>query len=149
MFNLSSTENHTSTFNLNDLGSLAAHGTIEFDGSLSHNDLYFGDALHFDPAVWAPVAAHLGLPQTGVDKFVTIETAAKARAARVMDAMKVNPEFDASDLQMMGSIGTTSLYLTSLWDDKAGAAPKAWVKAFFGKPGLLLTYAIHIVKILY
>lgn len=132
-FNLSSTENYTSTFNLDDLGSPAVHDTVEFDGSLSRSDFFLGDALHFDPDVWRPVAAHLGLTETSKDKFVTVEVAAKARAARVKDAIKANPEFNASDFQMQGSPGTTALYLTTLWDNDADAAPKEWVKAFFGK----------------
>lgn len=130
-FKLSTTGN-SSTFHLIDL---AKHDTIEFDGSLSRNDFYFGDDLHFNPTIWATVSKRLRLDEAGnsnMDKYVTVEAAAKARAARVQDAMRVNPTFNASANQMIGSPGTTALYLTSLWDEKADAAPKAWVKAFFG-----------------
>ncbi|KAH8702338.1 Chloroperoxidase [Talaromyces proteolyticus] len=129
-FNLTTTGN-SSTFNLADL---AKHDDIEFDGSLSRNDFYFGDDLHFDPVIWATVAEKLGLYEHGdseKDKYVTVETAAKARAARVRDAMKVNPTFNASLNEISGSPGTTALYLTTLWDTKADAAPKAWIRAFF------------------
>ncbi|KAK2808578.1 hypothetical protein FQN50_004610 [Emmonsiellopsis sp. PD_5] len=134
--NLSSTETYTKTFNLDDLGSPKAHGTVEFDGSLSRKDfLLGGDALHFDPKVWEPVAQHLGLARHSAkfrkEKYITVEVAAKARAARQKIAMEANPQFNASEFQKQGSIGTTALYLTTLWDDKADAAPKAWVKAFF------------------
>jgi hypothetical protein len=77
----------------------------------------------------------LGLYDTFGDeskKYLTVEVAARARAARVADAKSKNPEFNASAAEMMGSPGTTGLYLTTLWDDKAGAAPKSWVRAFFG-----------------
>jgi hypothetical protein len=65
--------------------------------------------------------------------------AAKARAARVRDAMKVNKNFNASEAQMAGSPGTTGLYLTTLWDAEADAAPKAWIKAFFGMSRAILS----------
>jgi hypothetical protein len=131
-FNLTTTGN-SSNFHLADL---AKHDAIEFDGSLSRNDFYFGDNLHYDPAIWATMAKRLRLYETGdseMDKYVTVETAAKARAARVQDAMKVNPTFNASANALSGSPGTTALYLVTLWDAKVGAAPKAWIRAFFGR----------------
>ncbi|KAJ5233153.1 Chloroperoxidase [Penicillium chermesinum] len=130
-FNLTTTGNQ-STFNLVDL---ARHDEIEFDGSLSRNDIYFGDDLHFDPTVWASTARRLQLYDTRgsvEDQYVTLEAAARARAARVADAKRANPSFNASANQMAGSPGTTALYLTTLWDDKVGAVPKSWIKAFFG-----------------
>ncbi|KAJ5087366.1 Chloroperoxidase [Penicillium angulare] len=130
-FNLTTTGN-ISTINLADL---ARHDEIEFDGSLSRNDIYFGDNLHFDPVVWGTVAKHLKLYETlGEEKnnYVTVEMAAKARAARVAEAKRVNPSFNASANEMSGSPGTTGLYLLTMWDDNFGAAPKAWVRAFFG-----------------
>ncbi|KAL4999482.1 Chloroperoxidase [Aspergillus recurvatus] len=129
-FNLSTTGNR-STIHLADL---RKHDTIEFDGSLSRNDIYFGDNLHFDPSIWATVAEHLNLYNTGPcgnETHVTVESAARARAARVQEAMRVNPAFNNSQGAMIGSPGTTALYLTTLWDDKAGAVPKSWVRAFF------------------
>jgi hypothetical protein len=131
-FKLTTTGN-SSTFDLSDL---AAHDEIEIDGSLSRNDFYFGDDLHFDHAIWMTVAERLGLydfGEIGVEQYVTVETAAKARAARVADAKRVNPTFNASANQMTGSPGTTALYLLTLWDEKAGAVPKPWIKAFFGE----------------
>jgi hypothetical protein len=131
-FKLSTTGN-SSTFNLADL---AKHDAIEFDGSLSRNDIFFGDNLHFNPLIWGSVAARLDLhkiPRTEKDKYVTVEVAAKARAARVKEAMKINPHFNASSAEMTGSPGATGLYLATLWDDTANAAPKAWIASFFGE----------------
>jgi hypothetical protein len=131
-FNLTTTGNF-STFNLADL---AKHDDVEFDGSLSRNDFYFGDDLHFDPKIWATMSKRLGLDDIGRDpmsKYVTVEQAAKARAARVADAMRVNPTFNASATEITGSPGTTALYLVTLWDDAVGAVPKEWIKSFFGK----------------
>ncbi|KAK2782380.1 hypothetical protein FQN52_000920 [Onygenales sp. PD_12] len=134
--NLSSTETYTKTFNLDDLGSPEAHGTVEFDGSLSRSDfLVTGDALSFDRKIWGPVAQHLGLARHSAkfrkEKYITVEVAAKARAARQEIAKEANPQFNASEFQNLGSIGTTALYLTTLWDDEADAVPKTWLKAFF------------------
>ncbi|KAL4780073.1 Chloroperoxidase [Aspergillus varians] len=129
-FKLSTTGN-SSTFHLDDL---KKHDAVEFDGSLSRNDIYFGDNLHFDPAIWGTVAERLNLydaGECGQDKYVTVEVAARARAARVQDAMRANPTFNNSANAMSGSPGTTALYLTTMWDDEADAAPKAWVRAFF------------------
>lgn len=109
---------------------------MEFDGSLSRNDfLVTGDALHFDKDVWDPVARDLGLRGKCGEKggVVSVEVAAKARAARQVAAKEANPDFDDSEMQAMGSPGTTGLYLATLWDDKKEGAPKAWVKAFFGE----------------
>lgn len=126
------TTGNKSTINLVDL---ARHDEIEFDGSLSRNDIYFGDDLHFDPTIWASTAKRLGLYESNgshSSKYVTIEAAAKARAARVEDAKAANPTFNASTNEIMGSPGTTALYITTLWDEKEGAVPKSWIKAFFG-----------------
>lgn len=92
--------------------------------------------MHFDPRIWATMSKRLGLYDVGRDpmsKYVTVEQAAKARASRVADAMRVNPTFNASTNEMLGSPGTTALYLVTLWDEAVGAAPKEWIKSFFGK----------------
>ncbi|KAJ4290789.1 hypothetical protein N0V88_006539 [Collariella sp. IMI 366227] len=125
-FNLTA-PNNSSTFHLADL---AKHDAIEFDGSLSRNDFALGENLHFDHAMWATVAKRLRLYKTGrskMDKYITVEMAAKARAARVRDAMVLNKNFNASKTQL-GDDGTVS---DDLWDFEFDAAPKAWVKAFF------------------
>lgn len=91
MFNISSTETPSKTFNLHDL---ARHLTIEQDGSLSRNDLFLGDDLHFDPTVWAPVAKNLDLYQKeSNDPYVTVDLAAKVYIARQEEARRVNLNF--------------------------------------------------------
>ncbi|KAK4224483.1 Chloroperoxidase [Podospora fimiseda] len=143
-FNFTTTGNR-STINLEDL---KAHDTIEMDGSLSRNDFYFGDDLHFDPVIWSTTANRLGLydcGETEADKWVTVETAGIARALRVRDAKVANPQFNASSRQQMGSPGTTALYLASLWNDTEGAILKTWVRSYFEKERLpyLLGYDPH------
>ncbi|KAJ5325730.1 Chloroperoxidase [Penicillium brevicompactum] len=129
-YNITTTGNE-STINLVDL---ARHEGPEFDGSLSRNDIYFGDDLHFDYSIWKIVAQSLNLYDTlGPEaQYVTVEMAAKARAVRVKNAKAINPTFNASDLATSGSPGTTGVYLTTLWDDRVGAVPKSWIRAFFG-----------------
>ncbi|KIW52692.1 hypothetical protein PV05_08317 [Exophiala xenobiotica] len=129
-FNISTTSQPSETFNLLDL---ARHDTIEADGSITRNDIYFGDDVHFDATVFAPVANDLGLSDySSSDQFVTIETAAKATENRYNLAMTVNPEFNASTHQHETEYGTTALYLLTVWDADQNAAPKPWVKALLG-----------------
>lgn len=128
--NISTTARPNETFHLVDL---ARHDTIEVDGSLTRNDIYFGDDLHFDATVWAPVAHDLGLDHYRfTDRVVTIETAAKATENRYKLAKAVNPQFNASAHQHATEYGTTALYLYTVWDNDKGAAPKPWVKALLG-----------------
>ena len=107
-----STTGSASTFNLRDL---ARHDTIEFDGSLTRNDIWFGDDLHFDATVFDIVAQTLGLYDDSQDQYVRVESAAKARAERVAEAMSANASFNASEAEMEGSPGTTGLYLVTMW----------------------------------
>ena len=134
-FNITTTGND-STINLVDL---ARHEGPEFDGSLSRNDIYFGDDLHFDYSIWKTVAQSLRLYDTlgSGEQYVTVEMAAKARALRVRDAQAVNPEFNGSGVALMGSPGTTGVYLTTLWNNEANAVPKSWIRVFFGETCLL------------
>jgi len=131
---ISTTSRPNETFHLRDL---AQHDQIEVDGSLPRNDIFFGDDLHFDATVFDPVARDLGLDKISrKDKFVTIETAAKATKNRLDLAKRVNPEFNVSVHQHETEYGTTALYLLTLWDEHQKAAPKHWVKALLGKTAL-------------
>jgi len=89
--------------------------------------------LSFDHAIWATTADRLRLDEDDGEGYVTIEAAAKARAARVEDAKRVNPKFNASAAQTRGSPGTTVLYLATLWDEEGKGVPKRWVKAWMGE----------------
>lgn len=131
-FNISTTDRPTETFHLVDL---ARHDTIEVDGSLTRNDIYFGDDNHFDATVFAPVARDLGLDQSdrGADEFVTVETAAKATKKRTELAQSVNPTFNNSEIRHVTEYGTTGLYLLTVWDEERKAAPKPWVQALLGE----------------
>ncbi|GKZ51394.1 hypothetical protein AbraIFM66951_005644 [Aspergillus brasiliensis] len=130
-FNISTTNRPNETFHLFDL---ARHDTIEVDGSLTRNDIYFGDDVHFDATVWAPVAKDLGLDDIHSNSlFVTPEIAAKATKNRYDLAERVNPQFNNSALRHATEYGTTALYLLTIWDGENNAAPKSWVKALLGE----------------
>ena len=128
---ISTTNRPNETFNLLDL---ARHDEIEADGSLTRNDIFFGDDVHFDAAVFAPVAKDLGLDRHHrADNYVTVETAAKATKNRLELAKSVNPAFNASAHQHATEYGTTALYLLTVWDEQKQASPKSWVRALLGK----------------
>ncbi|KAI4603359.1 hypothetical protein KJ359_006152 [Pestalotiopsis sp. 9143b] len=128
-FKLSTTGNY-STINLEDL---KLHDAIEIDGSLSRNDFYFGDDLHFDPLIWAGTAKSLSLYNSSGEGglYISVEMAARARAARVADAKARNPTFNASEAEINGSPGTTGLWLTTLWDPSVNATHKDWTSMWF------------------
>ncbi|KAF2440666.1 Cloroperoxidase, partial [Karstenula rhodostoma CBS 690.94] len=121
-----STTGNSSTFHLRDL---AHHNAIEHDGSLSRNDQFFGDDLHFNPTIWAATARRYGIRVPSSSPVITVKTAAKARAARVKDAKVFNPAFNLMD--QSGSIGGTSVFLTAFWDDGAGGVPKDYAHVLF------------------
>lgn len=130
-FGLSTSSRPNETFHLLDL---AQHDFIETDGSLTRNDIFFGDDVHFDPKVWAPYAKDLGLSHYRfTDRFVTVDKAAAATKNRLELAKAVNPRFNASAFQQMAEYGTTGLYLLTMWDDDHEAAPKPWVKSLLCK----------------
>jgi hypothetical protein len=123
-----STTGNSSTFHLKDL---AHHNAIEHDGSLSRNDEFFGDDLHFNLKIWATTALRYGIRVPFSSPVITVKTAAKARAARVKDAKRVNPAFNLTS--QSGSIGETSVFLTAFWNKSAGGVPKDYARVLFGE----------------
>lgn len=71
--------------------------------------------MHFDATVFDIVAQILNLYDDSQDQYVRVEPAAKARAARVAEAMSANPSFNSSEAEMEGSPGVTGLYLVTMW----------------------------------
>ncbi|KAH8885960.1 Cloroperoxidase [Thozetella sp. PMI_491] len=118
-----STTGNASTFNLADT---AKHDVIEHDGSLSRGDIAQGDNLHFNQRIWDGTAATFGNSPT-----VTIELAAKARAARLKRAAKENPRFNLTAGGDQSSVFESSLYQIALGDHVLGNPPTSWVKVFF------------------
>ncbi|KAL8835095.1 MAG: hypothetical protein Q9170_003451 [Blastenia crenularia] len=97
------TTGYNNTLNLNDLEHHAIPG--EHDGSLSRNDLYFGDNHSFNSTIWNTVARYFH------HDTISIRTAARARSHRVAAARAINPNFTPSEVSSMGE---TALYLKAM-----------------------------------
>jgi hypothetical protein len=100
---------------------------IEHDGSLSRNDVFFGDNHSFNPAIFNTVAAHFK------DEIITIPIAAKARTDRVHAAKAVNPKFTFGAGEDQFSQFETALYLTVFGKPSIGNARRTWVNVMFRK----------------
>lgn len=85
-----STTGNSSTFNLEDSN---VHNSIEIDGSLSRNDLYFGETIYFNQTIWDQTASKFH------GDMITIPIAAESHAYRVaVDAATVSRSFVYSSL---------------------------------------------------
>ena len=112
------------------LASLAAnsHGfsiVIEHDGSLSRNDIFFGDNHSFNPVIFNTVAAHF------TQDTISIQTAAKARTARIAAARAANPTFNFTATQDQFSQFESALYLRVFGRGTEGFARTQWVEIMF------------------
>ncbi|GJC90821.1 putative sterigmatocystin biosynthesis peroxidase stcC [Colletotrichum liriopes] len=120
---LTSTTGNNATFNLDDLNT---HGIIEHDGSLSRNDIHFGDNHSFNRTIWESVASYF------TDSTISIPTAAKARVARLQAAATANPEFNLTADGAQFSFIETALYLSVFGNLNDGNARTEWVRVLFG-----------------
>lgn len=100
---------------------------IEHDGSLSRNDVYFGDNHSFNETIWDTVAAYF------TEDTIDVTTAAKARAARLEAAKSVNPEYDIGVEGTVFSLVETALYLSVFNNGSSNTAVTEWVNVMFRK----------------
>lgn len=98
---------------------------IEHDGSLSRNDIYFGDNHSFNAKIWESVAVAF------TNTTISIPTAAKARVARLQAAAAANPEFNLTADGTQFSFIETALYLSVFGNLDDGNANTEWVKVLF------------------
>ncbi|KAF7550909.1 heme-thiolate peroxidase [Cylindrodendrum hubeiense] len=108
-----------------DLDNLNKHGILEHDGSLSRNDVYFGDNHSFNETIWTSVASHFN------QSTISIATAAIARKERLQAAAAVNPAFSLSASDTQFSFIETALYLSIFGSVEDGNAVTEWVKIMF------------------
>ncbi|KAF5022725.1 hypothetical protein F66182_5273 [Fusarium sp. NRRL 66182] len=108
-----------------DLDDVRQHGVLEHDGSLSRNDIYFGDNYSFNKTIWGATAAHFTEPT------ISIQTAATARKARLQAAAAANPEFSLPPDLVQISFIETALYLSVFGNVDNGDANRKWVKVLF------------------
>jgi peroxidase family protein len=100
---------------------------IEHDGSLSRNDIFFGDNYSFNKAIWGSVAAHF------TNETISIPTAAAARKARLAAAAAANPEFSLNADGTQFSFIETALYLSVFGNINDGNAVTKHVRVLFGE----------------
>ncbi|KAK7727913.1 hypothetical protein SLS63_006994 [Diaporthe eres] len=117
-----STTGDNSSFNLDDL---SRHGIIEHDGSLSRADIYFGDNHSFNATIWGTVASFF------TEDTIDVQTAARARAARLAAAAQENPEFNLTSSGVNFSLIESALYLSVFNNGSSSTAVTEWVKVMF------------------
>ncbi|KAK4448771.1 Chloroperoxidase [Podospora aff. communis PSN243] len=117
-----STTGNPNTLNLNDL---STHGVIEHDGSLSRGDIALGDNQNFKPKIYNTVAKFF------TKDHISIETAAKARRARLTAAAQENPVFNFTAREDQFSQFETALYLAVWGKRPEWNAKTKWVDIMF------------------
>ncbi|KAI8168236.1 putative sterigmatocystin biosynthesis peroxidase stcC [Colletotrichum sp. SAR 10_70] len=118
-----STTGNASTFHLSDVNQHMPQ-VIEHDGSLTRDDAYFGDSLHFSPAAWGRTLAGWG----DVD-IIDFAAAAREIKARFEWGEKFNPEFNAT-FARSGSLLQYALLLSAFGDygDANKTLVRYWVE---------------------
>jgi hypothetical protein len=104
---------------------------IEHDGSLSRHDVHDPPPANnktFAPEVWATTAAYLSQNES-----ISIETAARARRARIAAAKEAHPAFAMSKKDLQASALETCAYLRVFGEGTRGRARWEQVKVFFGR----------------
>ncbi|KAJ4353497.1 uncharacterized protein N0V89_005227 [Didymosphaeria variabile] len=114
-----STTGNASTFHLTDLNK---HGLIEHDGSLSRNDIFFGDNHSFNKTIWAQTASHF------TKATIDLGTVAKARKDRLAAAKAANPQYEGDE---QASFIESALYLNVMSNETGVTAVTKWVKTLF------------------
>ncbi|KAK1832933.1 Chloroperoxidase [Podospora conica] len=120
---LTSPSPNATTWSLNDLG---AHNVLEHDASLSRSDAYFGSPLTFNQSVFDETKGYWG-----PGEVVDVRMAADARAGRIGESRRVNPEFELSELGSEFAFGESVAYVLFLGDAERGVANRTWVEWFF------------------
>ncbi|KAJ4396937.1 hypothetical protein N0V93_001159 [Gnomoniopsis smithogilvyi] len=114
-----STTGNNSTFNLEDSN---VHNVIEIDGSLSRNDLYFGETIYFNQTIWDQTASKFH------GDIITLHTAAESRAYRVALDAATNPEFTPNEF-ISGL--APAIYMLVFGGINATHVRRDWVESFF------------------
>ncbi|KAJ4305766.1 hypothetical protein N0V90_001298 [Kalmusia sp. IMI 367209] len=116
-------EKNATTWGLDTLGN---HNVLEHDASLSRSDLYFtNDSVTFNATVFAQTQ------KWWTTDLITIQQAADARLARLLDSAKYNRLFALSENAGNFSYGEGAAYLMVFGDRKEGFAKKDQVTYLF------------------
>lgn len=115
-----------------DLDKVNSHNfPIEFDGSLSRKDNFFGSDVKFDKQTW-DVQWSLFEQEGFVNgTYISLSAAAAARTKHVLlKSQAGNPEFRFTPETFGKSAGTTAMYMLVL-GGSTGFVNKEWVRALF------------------
>ncbi|CAN9436538.1 unnamed protein product [Alternaria alternata] len=126
LYNFALTTNpgpNATTWGLDTLGN---HNILEHDASLSRSDKFFNDdAVSFNATVYNQTRAYW------TDEKITIQMAANARLARMIDSVKYNPRFALSDLAADFSAGEGAGYMLVFGNKTEKTASRDFVEYFF------------------
>lgn len=119
-----------------DMDTVNTHnGPIEFDGSISRKDNFFGSDVEFDGPTWDTQWRLMEEEQEASGStrdYFDLGAAARARARHVLIKSQAgNPEFLFNEGTLNNSAGTTALYMIVL-GGTTKAVRKDWLWAFFG-----------------
>lgn len=119
-----------------DMDTVNTHnGPIEFDGSLSRKDAFFGSPVVFDRPTWDTQWRLMEEEQEGSNStgdYFDLAVAARARARHVLlKSQAGNKDFLFTNGTLNNSAGTTALYMMVL-GGMTKVVRKDWLWAFFG-----------------
>ncbi|KKY35156.1 hypothetical protein UCDDA912_g04868 [Diaporthe ampelina] len=119
-----------------DMDAVNTHnGPIEFDGSLSRKDGFFGDDVALDRPTWGVQWRLMEEEQEAsgnTGDYFDLGVAARARARHVLIKSRAgNSEFLFTEETLSKSAGTTALYMMVL-GGMTKVVKKDWLWAFFG-----------------
>ena len=99
--------------------------TIAHDASLSREDLYHGDDVHFSATIFNSFIAKWTWPT------VSFDLVKAARKARIAASKATNPQFSMTSDQLEISARENVLYTTVFSKDNGNNLQRQWVEVFF------------------
>lgn len=128
-----------------DMDDLREHNfPIEHDVSLSRQDFYQGDNLHFNQSVFNEVLSFYSNTNR-----TTISLAADALWSRIRTKRSLNGDEEIySGRQLVLGLVETSLYMSLMGDPLTGDAPIDYVKSFFGNLATCWTLRVLLTNVL-
>lgn len=101
-------------------------------------DAHFGNNWVFDQKTFDQTTSYYS-------DTLTVQQAADARLARVLQSNATNPDFSLSPTGVAFGFGESAAFFLVFGDIAGGTANKSWITYLFGKgifsySGLLLTY---------
>ncbi|EMD92077.1 hypothetical protein COCHEDRAFT_1203160 [Bipolaris maydis C5] len=113
------------------LDTLSTHNILEHDGSLSRQDNAInGDSTSFNATIYERTRSFFTAPT------ISLQMAANARLARMLDSLKINPQFSITLPAVGFSHLETAIYMIVFGDRTQKTAQRDQVDFFFEKERL-------------